>query len=61
MRIYIKTKLQVVVHMSSFDGIQRSNYFGGEAIRRTERAVRVRKFKSTKATAKDDITEEMII
>ena len=31
---------QVAVHIYSFDGVQRSNYFGGELIRSTEVEVR---------------------
>ena len=35
--------------MCGFDGVQRGNYFGGEAIRRMEVEVRVVKLKNGKA------------
>ena len=41
--------------MCGFDGVQR-----GELIRRTEAEATMRKFKSKKATSKDEVTEEMI-
>ena len=42
----IDTQEQVVVHMCGFDRVHRCNYFGGEAIRRTEVEVRVGKLKN---------------
>ena len=39
----INTQEQVAVYMGSLDGVRRGNYFGGEAIKRTEVEVRVRK------------------
>ena len=48
------------VHMYSFDGVQRGNYFGGESVRRAEVEVRVRKSKDGKVEGKDEVTEEMI-
>ena len=45
--------------MCDFDGIWRSNYFGGEKIGRAEVEVRAGKLKNGKATGKDDITGEM--
>ena len=35
-------------------GVLRSNYFGGEAIRRNEVELRVRNFKNGKATGTDE-------
>ena len=55
----IDTQEEVAVHMCSFDGIWRSNYFGGEPIGRGEVEVRVGKLKNGKATGKD-ITGEII-
>ena len=46
--------------MRGFDGVRRSNYFGGESIGRAEVEVRVSKLKSGKAAGKDEITGEMI-
>ena len=46
--------------MCGFDGVQRGNYFGGEAIRRMEVEVRVVKLKNGKAASKDEVTGEMI-
>ena len=46
--------------MCGFDGIQRSNYFGGESIGRAEVEVRVGKLKNGKVTGKNEITAEMI-
>ena len=56
----IDTQQQVTVHMCGFEGIQRGNYFRGEAIGRAEVEVRVGKLKIGKAAGKDEITEEMI-
>ena len=39
----IDTQEQVAVHLYSFDGVWRGNYFGGEPIRRMEIEVRVGK------------------
>ena len=39
----IDTQGEVAVHMCYFDGIQRSNYFGGEPIGRAEVEMRVEK------------------
>ena len=46
--------------MCDFDGIRRSNYFGGEPIGRTEVDMRVGKLKNVKAARKGEITGEMI-
>ena len=46
--------------MCGFDGIQRSNYFGGELLRGTEVEVRVGKLKNRKAVSKDEVTGEMV-
>ena len=54
------TQEQVLVHMCGFHGVQRGNYFGGEAIRRTKVEVRVGKLKNGKAAGKDEVTGEMI-
>ena len=49
---YIDTQEQVAVHMCSFDGIQRVNYFGGEPTERADVEVRVGKLKNGKAAGK---------
>ena len=46
--------------MYEFDGVLRSNYFGGELIRRNEVEVRVRKLKNGKAANKDEVSGKMI-
>ena len=46
--------------MCGFDGVQRSNDFGGEPIKRTEVEVREEKLKNGKAAGKDEVTGEMI-
>ena len=46
--------------MSSFDGIQIGNYFGGEPFGRPEVEERVGKLKNVKAAGGDGITGEMI-
>ena len=51
---------QVAVHMYSFDGIRRGNYFRGEPIGRAEIEVRLGNLKKGKATGKDEITGEKI-
>ena len=56
----IDTQEQVAVHMCSSVGIQRGNYFGGEAIGKDEVEVRVGKLQNEKATGKDELTGEMI-
>ena len=56
----IDTQEQVAVYMCGFDGIRRSNYFGGEPIGRAEVGVRVGKLKNGKATCGDKIPGEMI-
>ena len=50
----IDTREKVAVHICSFEGIRRGNYFGGDPIGRAEVEVRVGKLN------KDEITEEMI-
>ena len=52
----IDTQEKIAVHMCSFDGILKGNYFRGRQIRRTEIEVRVRKLKNEKETDKDEIT-----
>ena len=37
---------QVAAHMRGFDGVQRSNYFGGEPNKKTKVEIRVRKLKN---------------
>ena len=54
------TQQQFTLHMCNFDGVQKSNYFGEELIRRTEAEARIRKLKKGKATGKDEVTREMI-
>ena len=56
----IDTKEHVAVHVCGFNGVWRSNYFGGEPIKRTEVEVRVGKLKNEKAAGKDEVTGEMI-
>ena len=56
----IDTQKEVAVHMCGFDEIRRSNYFGGESIRRPEIEVRSSKLKNGKAAGKDETTEEVI-
>ena len=56
----IGTQEQVVVHMCGFDIVQRSNYFGGEPIRRTEVGVRVGKLRNGKDACKDEVIGKMI-
>ena len=46
--------------MCRFDIIQRSNYFGGDPIGRTEVEVRVGKLKNGKAAGKAEVTGEMV-
>ena len=46
--------------MCGFDGIQRSNYLGGEPIGRAEVEVRLGKFNNGKAAGEDETTGEMI-
>ena len=48
------------VHMCSFDGIRRGNYFGAEPIIRAGVEVRVGKLKNGKVAGGDEITGEMI-
>ena len=48
------------VHMCSFDGIRRGNYFGEEPIIRAGVEVRVGKLKNGKVAGGDEITGEMI-
>ena len=57
---YIETQEQVAVHMCNFDGVQRSKYFGGNSIRKTEVEVRVEIFKNRKVVGKDAVSREMI-
>ena len=56
----IDTQEQVAVCMCGFDGVWRSNYFGGEPAKRTEVEARVGKFKNGKAVGKDEVAGEMI-
>ena len=56
----IETQEQVTVYVCGFDGVQRSNYFEGEPIKRNEEEARVMKLKNGKAAGKDEVTEEMI-
>ena len=49
----IDTQRQVRVHMCSFDGIRKGNYFGGEQIRRAAVEVRLGKLKNGKGAGKD--------
>ena len=58
--IYIDTQEDVVVHMCGFDGIRRSNYFGGEPTGRAHVEVRVGKLNNGMAAGKGEITGEMI-
>ena len=46
--------------MYGFDGVQRSNYFRGEPIRRTEVEVRVESLRMERVQGKDEFTGEMI-
>ena len=46
------TKEEAALHMCGFDGVQRSNYYGGGPLRRTEVEVRVRKPKNGKVAGK---------
>ena len=48
----------VAVHMCSFDGIRRGNYFGGESIGKAEVEVRVGKLKNGKAAGNDRAQEK---
>ena len=54
------TQNQVTVHVCGFGNVERSNYFGGKPIRRTELEVTLRKLKSKKAAGKDEVIGEMI-
>ena len=56
----IDTKGQVGVHICSFGGIRKSNYFGNEPVGRTAAEVRAKKLKNGKAAGKDEVTGEMI-
>ena len=49
----IDTQEQLTVHMCGFDGILRSNYFGGEPNGRAKVKERVGKLKSRKAAGKE--------
>ena len=51
---------QVAVHMCSFDGVQRGNYFREEPIRRMEVEVRVGRLKNGKVEGKNEVTGEII-
>ena len=53
-------KNRFAVHMCGIDGIQRSNYYGGEQIRRTEVEARVGKLKHGKAAVKNKVTREKV-
>ena len=46
--------------MYSFNGIRRSNNFGGEPIGRFEADMRVRNLQNGNAAAKDEVTGRMI-
>ena len=52
----IDTQEEVAVQMCGFDGIRRTNYFGGEPIRRAEVELIVGKLKIGKSAGKDEIT-----
>ena len=56
----IDTQEQLAVQMCGFNGIRRSNYFGGEPIGKAEVEVRVGKLKNGKAKGGDEITGEII-
>ena len=56
--INIDTQEQITVHMCGFEGVWKGNYFGGEAIRRTEVEVRVGKLENGKAAGKDEVTRD---
>ena len=51
----VDTQEQGTVHMCGFDGVQRSNYFRGEMIKRTEVGVRMRKLKNGGAAVKGEV------
>ena len=55
----IDTQEQLTVHMGSFDGIRRGNYFGRETFGRAEVEVRVGKLKNSKGAGGNEITGEM--
>ena len=56
----IDPRKQVAVHICGFDGVRRSNCFGGEPIRRMEAEVRVGKLKKRKVTGNNEVTGERI-
>ena len=56
----IDTQEQVADQMCGFDGVQRSNCFGGEPFGRAEVEMRVGKLKNGKAAGKDEVTGEII-
>ena len=47
------TQEQVVVHMCGFGGVQRSKYFGGGTVRRSEVEVRAGKLRNGKVAGKE--------
>ena len=46
--------------MCGFGGVQRTNYFGGDPVKKTEVEMRVGKLKNGKAAGKDEIIGERI-
>ena len=56
----IDTQEQVAIHICSFDGVRRGNYFGGEPIRRAEVELRMGKVKSGKALGKNEVKGKML-
>ena len=50
------TQEQTAVHMCSFDGFHRGNYFGGELIKMTEVEVRVEKLKNGNTKDEYEVT-----
>ena len=56
----IDNQEEVGFRMYSFYGVQRSNYIGGEPIKRIEVEVRMKKLKNGKASGKDEVTGETV-
>ena len=56
----VDTEEWIPVIMCVFDRVRRGNYYGREPVRRTEKEMRVKKFKNCMETGNDEATGEMI-